>query len=242
MGARGLMARKADLISFASAAAMAPRLADMIEAQLARAIAERGSASFAVSGGSTPAGLYKALSARALDWSRVTAVLVDERWVAPGEEGSNETFIRETLMQNAAAALTLVGLWSDAPTPAQGLAEVETRLERMNRPFDAAVLGMGPDGHTASWFPYAEGLEGALNSDKFLCAVTAQQSSVTGKHVSRITLTQNAIRGARFIALMIAGEEKRNAYIRALEGGPVEAMPVRAILKARPDLWTVWAP
>jgi 6-phosphogluconolactonase len=242
MGARGLMAHKADFISFASAAAMAARLADMIEAQLARAIAERGAASFAISGGSTPAGLYKALSARALDWSRVTAVLVDERWVAPGEEGSNETFIRKTLMQNQAAALNLVGLWSDAPTPAQGLATAAARLEGMSQPFDAVVLGMGPDGHTASWFPYADGLGDALHSEKPLCAVDAQQSNVTGKHVRRMTLTLDAVKSARFIALMIAGEEKRNAYIKALEDGPVEAMPVRAILKARPDLWTVWAP
>lgn len=236
------MALKAELISFASAAAMAARLADMIEAQLARAIAERGAASFAVSGGSTPAGLYKALSTRVLDWSRVTAILVDERWVAPGEDGSNETFIRETLMQNHAAALNLVGLWSDAPTPAQGLAMVEARLEGVSRPFDAVVLGMGPDGHTASWFPYADGLDDALHSEKSLCAVNALQSNVTGKHVSRMTLTIGAVKSARFMTLMIAGEEKRNAYIKVLEDGPVEAMPVRAILKARPGLWAAWAP
>jgi 6-phosphogluconolactonase len=101
---------------------------------------------------------------------------------------------------------------------------------------------MGPDGHTASWFPYADGLGDALHSEKPLCAVDAQQSNVTGKHVRRMTLTLDAVKSARFIALMIAGEEKRNAYIKALEDGPVEAMPVRAILKARPDLWTVWAP
>lgn len=221
---------------------MAARLADIMEAQLGRAIAERGSASLAVSGGSTPAGLYRALSERNLEWSKVTAVLVDERWVAPGEDGSNETFVRETLAQNKARELRLIGLWSNAPSPAAGLEKAERRLEDTDPPFDIVVMGMGPDGHTASWFPRAEGLSAALSGSGRLAAVTAKRSDVTGDHIKRMTLTLGAVKDARFICLMISGDEKRDVYARALEAGPADDMPVRAILRARPDLMGAWAP
>ena len=229
------------MIEFENNAHMAARLADVIEAQLARGIAEHGQASFAVSGGSTPEGLYKVLSTRAIDWSKVSVVLVDERWVAPGEQGSNETFVRNSLMQHDAALAKLVGLWADFPTPAAGLEAVRERFEKVATPFDAVVLGMGGDGHTASWFPHAEGLDAALNGDDQLVAVNAIQSEVTGAHTQRITLSLSAIKEAGFIGLLMAGAGKRAAYEKAIAGGDVADMPVRAILDARPDLWACWS-
>jgi len=237
------MALEGDLICFENPDVMAKRLADVIEAHLARRIAERGWANLAVSGGSTPAGLYAALSKRRLDWPRVTAVLVDDRWTAPGTQGSNETFVRELLVQNQAASLNLIGLWSHATSPAQGLKTAVTRLATIKGPFDAVVLGMGLDGHTASWFPYATGLKRALDeADSKVAAITARQSAVTGLCVDRMTLTLSVIADAHFICLMITGEEKRKIFEQALEGGSIEAMPVRAILNARPDIWAAWAP
>lgn len=231
------------LIAFASREAMADRLADVIEAVLGRALAERGSAALAVSGGRTPAELYEALSHRKLDWRRVSAVLVDERWVPPGAEGSSETFVHGSLAQNEAAGLNLIGLWSDAPSPAVGLPAAAARLAQTAERFDAVVLGMGVDGHTASWFPHAAGLSEALREEGVrLAAVKARPSAVAGAHLERLTLTLDALKDARFICLLMNGLEKRATFDKALKEGPVEDMPVRAILRARPDLWASWAP
>jgi len=243
MGARGSMACDPGLISFDNGAALAERLADVIALYLNVAILEDGAAALAVSGGSTPAPLYNALSQRKLDWSRVTVVLVDERWVAPGAEGSNESFIRATLIRNRAAQANIIGLWSDQPSPADGLSQGEARLNAVERPFDAVVLGMGTDGHTASWFPRAQGLEAALDqSGARLAALKARPSAVVGAYGARMTLTLSAIRQARFISLLVTGDEKRAVFDEARGEGSVEEMPVRAILRARPDLWVCWAP
>lgn len=237
------MDSRAGLIAFESRDAMACRIADVIEAQLGRAIAERGRARLALSGGSTPAGLYAALSRRPIEWSRVTGALVDERWVRPGAPGSNESFVRDSLVRREAAGLDLIGLWSPAPSPAEGLTEAEKRLDALDGPFDAVVLGMGEDGHTASWFPHAEGLAAALSeSGPRLAAVRAQPSRVAGEHLSRMTMTLGAVASAGFLCLLIAGEAKRAAFERANDDGPVEDAPARAILRRRPDLWVAWAP
>ena len=176
------MAPKPSVIAFAGRREMAARLADVIVEALGRAIGERGSASIAISGGSTPEGLYKELSSRDLDWACVTAVLMDERWVAPGEAGSNETFARNTLVQNKAKDVSLLGLWSPAESPVEGLPLAIDRMSTAQQPFDVAVLGMGGDGHTASWFPYAQGLDEALAPNAPpLAAITANQSEVTGE-------------------------------------------------------------
>lgn len=241
------MAIEPGLIAFGTRDAMALRLADLIEAHLARAIATRGAASLAVSGGSTPAGLYQALSTRELDWARVTVALVDERWVRPGETGSNETFVRTTLVQNRAAAARLIGLWSEvsspAAGPAAGLDTATARLAAIGDAFDVVVLGMGNDGHTASWFPECEGLDRALDTTgPRLAAITAQPSEVTGDHLQRMTLTLGAIQNAGLICLLMSGAEKRAIFEKVRRATPVDEAPVRAILQARADLWACWAP
>lgn len=236
------MVHKPELISFASRSGMAERLADVIEASLDRALVRGGRASLAVSGGSTPADLYKALSRRKLDWSQIDAPLVDERWVPPGADGSNETFVKQTLQQGKAATADVIGLWSDAETPETGASVASERVEKLGGPLDIVVLGMGTDGHTASWFPHAQGLDQALSETSAVVHVKAQASDVTGAHVDRLTLTLGAIAQACLVCLLITGEAKLDVFEKALAQGAVEDMPVRAILKARPDLWVCWAP
>jgi len=210
---------------------MAEDMARQIADQLSNAIESRGQAVLAVSGGSTPKTLYQRLSKTALDWSKVVIVLVDERWVEPGEAGSNETFLHQTLLQNAAGKARFIGLKSKGKTPQYGLAEVKNRLSGLSLPFDVVVLGMGSDGHTASWFPHAKGLDYALDSQaENLAAIEAKPSNVTGEHTQRITLTRKAIMDANSILLMISGDAKRQVWNTACQTGEIADMPVRALL------------
>ncbi|MFY0636367.1 6-phosphogluconolactonase [Maricaulis maris] len=232
-----------DLTEHADKAAMAEALAKPVADRLAAAIAERGEAVLAVSGGSTPEGLYRRLSGVAIDWSKVTVVLVDERWVELGEPGSNETFLQSTLMTGPAAQARLVGLKAPGETPLDGLPELHTRLAGLNFPPDVLILGMGEDGHTASWFPRADGLDEALaETGSPIAAIRAKQTTVTGAHTDRITLTRSALAGAGLSLLLIAGDGKKRALDAALEAGSVADMPIRALLRSpddRPEIhWT----
>lgn len=223
--------------------AMVLTLTQQICRALMRALNVRGRASLAVSGGSTPKPLYEALSREPLDWEKVTIILVDERWVDPGQPGSNEDFVRSALLQNEAANARFIGLKNSAQSPAEGLEERLAALPEDLLPLDVAVLGMGNDGHTASWFPEAEGLAGALDlSAPPLAAITAHQSAVTGDHLERITLTLPVIANAGMNLLMITGPEKQRALEMVRIDGPVERMPVRALLRAsRINLQIHWS-
>lgn len=204
-----------------------------IAATLRAALDARGRASLMVSGGSSPKPVYIKLSEADLDWSNVTISLVDERWVDPGQVGSNEDFIRENLIQNQAAAANFFGLKTAHATVEEGLAEAEARFSEITQPFDVCVMGMGGDAHTASWFPNAGGLGQALSldNDKLLCAIDATGCEVAGKHLSRISLTLRAVLDAHSLILFIPGEAKRRVFDAAPDRALSDA-PVQALLRA----------
>jgi 6-phosphogluconolactonase len=234
------MAPEPNLIRFASRAEMAERVADLVELAILSAPFNDVESELALSGGATPMAMYEALAAKKLNWRRHRITLVDERWAPFDHPRSNEAAIRRAF--SAAEGVRIDGLYNGAATPTAGLARAEERVGAHQKRFDAVVLGMGDDGHTASWFPHAEGLEGALSGDNWVAAIKAKKSAVTGEEIDRLTLTMRAIIDARLIILMLAGEDKRATYERVLQPGPVEDMPVRAILRARADLWACWAP
>ena len=198
-----------------------------------------------VSGGSTPEPLYKALSNSDLDWESVYVALVDERWVDIGHDKSNEAFTVKHLIQNKAAAANLIGMKNSAETAAAGLADCEAAYQQLAQPFDITILGMGSDGHTASLFPHAQGLDEALNpdSDSLCAAITAKQSEVTGAIVERMTLSLAGLLRSKSLVLLITGEEKL-AVLRAAQGeGDVKDMPIRAVLRQdRVPVTVYWAP
>ena len=233
-----------DLQTFETAAAMTAAAARLAAAAIRDGLDQRGRALLLLSGGSTPLPLYRALATSALDWARVTALLVDERWVGTDHAASNERAIREALAHDHAATARLIGLRADAATPKDGLAAVEARLSALEWPADLCTLGMGPDGHTASWFPNAEGLAVALDEEgPRVAAIRARRSPVTGEIVDRITLTAAPILSARRILLLTTGAEKRAVYKRARGSGPVEDLPVRALFAApRDQFYAFWAP
>ncbi|MCC5981720.1 MAG: 6-phosphogluconolactonase [Oceanicaulis sp.] len=230
--------------AFADAALATGVLCARLVKVLLEAVTRRGAASLAVSGGSTPRALYQQLAREKLDWEKVTIVLADERWVEPGEAGSNESFVRSTLLTGSAEKARFIPLKAPGDTPVEGLEAVEARLADLPFPLDAAILGMGSDGHTLSWFPHAEGLENALSeAGARAAAITARKSAVTGDHLHRMTLTLAALQGVSFCALLIRGEDKRASFEAAALPGPVEDAPVRALLTHETiTLEAYWSP
>lgn len=202
-------------------------LAHYIATQLQQAIAERGTASLAVSGGRTPAGMFKALRNSQLDWSKVNITLVDERWVPNDHADSNERLTRENLLQDGAAAANFISMVNEAATPHEGLAAIEARLSAIKMPIDVLILGMGDDGHTASLFPNAAELEAACASTQIVAAVTPP----VAPH-QRITLTLPTIVQARNVLVHITGEGKKDLLNTAMQEqkATTELYPIRRVL------------
>lgn len=212
---------------------------------LNEAIENRGEATFMVSGGSTPEPLYKSMSNLDLDWESVYVALVDERWVDFDHDKSNEAFTVKHLVQNKAAVTNLIGMKNTAEAAAEGLADCEAAYQQLAQPFDITILGMGNDGHTASLFPHAQGLEAALNpeSTELCAAITANQSEVTGAFTERMTLTLAGLMRSKALFLLITGDEKLAVLRKAQAGNNVNEMPIRAVLQQdKVPVVVYWAP
>lgn len=230
---------------FDNRADMIAALQTECESALRAAIEDRGEATFMVSGGSTPEPLYKALSNSDLDWESVYVALVDERWVDFEHDKSNEAFTVKHLIQNKAAVANLVGMKNSAETAAEGLADCEAAYQQLAQPFDITILGMGSDGHTASLFPHAQGLDDALNpeSNELCAAITAKQSEVTGAIVERMTLSLAGLLRSKVLILLITGDEKLAVLRAAQAEGDVKDMPIRAVLRQQQvPVVVYWAP
>lgn len=223
---------------FATPQALAEKLAGRIAEILAEAIQARGEALLAVSGGTTPVHLFKALSETDLDWSRVTITLVDERFVPPSFDRSNEGLVRRDLLRGKAAAANFVGLYHEAPTVEKAAEKAEAALSSLPYPFDFVVLGMGPDGHTASFFPDDPDLARPLDLSgrRIVLPVHAQSAGEP-----RLTFSLPKLIEARNLALHIEGTDKKEMLEKALGQGP--RLPIRAVFDAaKKPVEIYWAP
>ena len=201
---------------------MAEAVRNALQARLAR----DGKASLAVSGGTTPTVFFEHLAREKLDWARVTVTLVDDRSVPESSDRSNVRLVKEHLLQqHAAAASRFVPL-------AAGQDQTIAPL----LPFAAVVLGMGLDGHTASFFPGGDNLAAALAGPHLIETMRAP-----GAPEPRVTLTLPALLQTDFLVLHIEGAAKREVLATAEAAGPVMQMPIRAIL-AHPPRAIFWCP
>ena len=223
---------------FADRQDLATALAGEIAGRLTGAIAERGTALLAVSGGTTPARLFAALSTTPITWDKVIVTLVDERFVPPSSPRSNAGLVTANLLQNKAAAARCVPLYHEAASIEVAAAADSEALRALPWPLDVVILGMGGDGHTASFFPDAGNLEELLDptSQRIVLPVHAASGGEP-----RLTLSMARIVAAGFIALHIEGEDKRTAFDGAM--GPGAKKPIRRVLEAAPrPIEVFWAP
>ena len=200
---------------FANGAELADALAADVAGQLHAAIAARGEALLALSGGTTPQLFMQALSRQPLEWARVIVTLCDERWVPPESERSNARLVGETLLQGTASAATFVPLYVDSPDPESGLTLTAARIAALPFPIDVAVLGLGLDGHTASLFPDGDRIDAALDAHG-AALVLPMRSPSAGE--PRITLTLPALLASRTLYLHIEGAEKKQVFDGIVNG------------------------
>src|SRR5271170_3090813 len=225
---------------FETSDALARALAAQIAASLAAAVAARGVASLVVSGGKSPVKLFELLREEQLDWSRVCIALADERWVDPGDANSNEKLVRDRLLQGPAAAARFHGLKNGAPTPDMGAVSAWETFARVPRPFDAVLLGMGDDGHTASLFPGSPNLPRALNPAA-VAGCVGMWAPVAPQ--PRLSLNLSALLDSRRIVLLISGAGKWRTLRAARDPGPEQEMPIRAVLRqSRTPVDVMWSP
>ena len=211
---------------FADGPTLAQALAKAVADDLRHAITERSSAVLAVSGGTTPQPFFEALSHEELNWGAVTVTLVDERQVDETSPRSNAGLVKQSLCINNAATALLVPLYQN---PAAALIGS----------FDVVVLGMGNDGHTASFFPGGDTLAQALDLSTKSAVMAI---SAPGSGEPRLTFILAKLLSARNIYLHIQGQEKRNVLDKALAGRDPLEMPIRAVLFAPQPLKLYWCP
>lgn len=218
--------------------------AELASLHISRALAKDGSASFMVSGGSTPARMLSLLSQEALDWSKVTVGLVDERWVSSDDPGSNEKGVTEKLLIGRAAAARFLPMKTQEAEPASAVVERSAAYAPYLRPISCVLLGIGPDAHTASWYPGSIGLEQAMHpgNGAVIAAVDAGNSPVAGEYRHRMTLTADPICGAASAILLMFGEDKRAALEKSLIGDEMQFPVRRAIEGLGNRLSIIWAP
>jgi len=235
-----MMSSEAAAAKFASVDALSRALAAGIAADIRAALAARETASLVVSGGKSPLRLFELLREEKLEWSRVCVALADERWVDPDDAESNEHLVRGRLLRGPAAAARFHGLKNGAPTPDMGAVSAWETFARVPRPFDAVLLGMGDDGHTASLFPGSPNLPRALNPAA-VAGCVGMWAPVAPQ--PRLSLNLSAILDSRRIVVLITGAAKWATLLAANAPGPVEEMPVRAVLRqTRTPVQVMWAP
>lgn len=207
-------------------------LANVLAGEIGAALRGNDAVSIAVPGGTTPGPVFDALCAADLDWSRVTVIPTDERWVPEDHDRSNARLIRSRLLTARAAGARFLSLYTGDDTPEAAEPALADALAPQ-LPLSVLLLGMGDDMHTASLFPGADGLADALAPD----APPAKAIRAAGAGEPRITLTLPVLTGALAIHLVITGEDKRQALIRAEGMEDAERAPVGALLSEATVHW-----
>lgn len=185
------------------ARSVAERGAELVAAAAAQAVEERGTFTFAVSGGRTPWAMFERLDGR-MPWERVTIFQVDERVAPDDDPDRNLTHLERSLPTGGVADVRAMPVWMRDLEQAAAI-YASSLPERL----DLVHLGLGPDGHTASLVPGDAVLE-----------VADRDVAVTGEYRGRrrLTLTYPALARARRILWLVTGSDKADALARLRAG------------------------
>ena len=216
----------------AASAAVAARIAGLVDAQLAR----DGEARFVVGGGTTPGACFEYLSGYEMKWDKIQVALSDERWVPNDHEDSNERLVRNALLKDAASSGSILSLYETGLSVDERCDELQP--QKPENGFACSMVGMGTDGHFASLFPDADCLEAGLQLDnkRFYIPVRTAASP----H-SRISMTLSALLASDEVLLFIFGEEKLAVYENAYTVD--KTYPITALLEQKQTPVSLyWAP
>jgi len=218
--------------------------ADAAAAQLAEALSEgiaaEGRAVFAGAGGSTPSPIYARLAQVDLDWSNVTATLVDERYVPETSPESNAALMKRTLLTGHAAAARFLPLYAPSVTVDRAAAEASKALAAEGGRLDAVLLGMGEDGHICSMFPDSPTLKTLLTPGlkPAVYGVPAGRDGMAPPQ-ERLSINLPYLIGARRVVLALTGSAKRAVFEREAAGDP-RVQPIAALIAAKVPLEVLW--
>jgi 6-phosphogluconolactonase len=221
------------ILIFETSQAAAEACGDRILEILNRTREARGTATLAVSGGSTPRLMFQSMARRTFDWSGVQLYQVDERCVPPDDEQSNFRMIRESLLSQAQINESQFHRIHGELPPAEAARIYENDIRRsMNlKPgelpaFDVIQRGMGPDAHTASLFP----------GEPFIADRTGVAAAVWVEKMKqhRVTLLAGVLERARHTLSLATGAEKADA-LHAVLRGPFDPLHVPSQI-ASPDI------
>lgn len=238
-GVRLTVAPKLEVLP--SAADVARRGAELFALAAQEAAVGRGVFAAALSGGRTPRSMYEQLARRSLaqkvPWRRVHLYWGDERCVPPDDEASNYGMARDAFIRHVALPEANVHRMRGEDDPERAASGCDDELHEMarrQRPpgelpvFDLVLLGLGPDGHTASLFPHTA----ALREHERLCVVN--EGEKTGL---RLTVTFPVINAARRVVFLVTGAEKAGMVAEVLEGRRIpDAIPAQRVAPERGTL------
>ena len=203
---------------FEDSSAISAAAAELFIKLAETAIAENGKFTVALTGGTSPEKLYSTLAdpeaQHQIDWNKVYLFWGDERWVPLDDDQSNGKMANRTFIDKLPIPKDhIFYMWSPDKSPEEFAEVYEEQVRQVlgeSLQFDLILLGMGPDGHTASLFPHQAVVH---EKEKLVAAYYLAPQSMY-----RITLTEPLINKAKHIVVMLYGENKAHALHEVLEG------------------------
>jgi 6-phosphogluconolactonase len=228
------------VITVSDPAALAKTAAERI---LTRIAANRGRVAICLTGGSSPQKLYQLLATapwRAeIPWDRVHWFIGDERFVSPVDPLNNMSMARQAFLDSCAPAANIHPIPTDTANPDEAARRYERvlqsfygadRLDPARPLFDVVLMGIGPDGHTASLFPFYPAID---ETERWVVGVPEAHVE---PFVPRVTLTLPALGSCREMLFEVAGPEKRAVLTRVLAG---ENLPAKQAHSTEETIWLV---